>query len=193
MTISAAASSYRLFLKSSPHYTATTLAEIQPAVDGAPATYEGKYVVALDQAAGQQLYLVESGVVRAAYDQSGYKAELDDDRYYNGDGTQVTGAIGVQWFSATTNSNGQVIVHATTNGTSGAAALFSSIKSVSVEPEGIASQIIDRVYAAGHTVTSGKTITAQILRGSVVVLGGTGTRIAPSGVTVKVRVEGVLA
>jgi hypothetical protein len=118
MAINPASASLRLVAKSSPQFVVDTLAELQGIVDGDPATYEGKYVVALDQPEGQALYLVESGQVMPAHDQAGYKFEPDRDRptYYNGDGTQEAGRVGVMWFEGETNANGQLTVHATVDG-----------------------------------------------------------------------------
>lgn len=178
----------------SPQYQAPTLAELQPAVDADPETYEGRYFVALDQPVGEQIFYVESGVVIPAFEQDGYKATVagNDVFVFNADGSAQTGRIGVQHFSGATNGDGQLTVHATADGTAGGAALFASIKSVAIEPQGIAANVQDRVFPAGYTITGGKTILCQVLRGASVLLGGASTRVAAAGVTVLVRVEGVL-
>jgi hypothetical protein len=57
---------------------------------------------------------------------------------------------------------------------------------------GIPGNIPDRPWVAGHTLTSGKTIVIQVLRGALAVLGLETVRVAPDR-PVRVRVEGVLA
>lgn len=115
-------------------------------------------------------------------------------RHYNSSGQQITTPLGAMYFSATTDANGQVTVHATTDGTADAAARFSSISSISLQPQGIDTNTFDRNFPGSHTITSGKTIVGQILQGQHLgALGGPTVRLCEDGITVLVRVEGVLA
>jgi len=115
-------------------------------------------------------------------------------RHYNSSGQQITTPVGAMYFSATTDANGQVTVYATVDGTSGGAAQFSSISSISLQPQGIDTNTFDCNFPSSHTITSGKTIVGQILQGQHLgALGGPTVRLCEAGITVLVRVEGVLA
>lgn len=120
------ASARRLLAQYSPQFEAATLAETQTAVDAAPETYEGKYIVALDQPDGQQLFYVEAGQVIPAYEQGGIKAEEAvppprEVKVFDG-ATEVSDLITVQWLTGITDGTGKVTVHATDTGASGGSA-----------------------------------------------------------------------
>jgi hypothetical protein len=194
------ASTRRLLAQYSPQLEADTLAEIQPAVDLDPATYEGKYILALDQAAGLQLYYVEHGQVVPAYEQDGIKADdapAKNTRYFDG-ADEVTEEVGVQWLTGVTAAGGSVTVFATDDATSGGAPRFASVKSVSIHAEGIAAFQENKYWVGGYTYNAGTgALVANILRGvsQSMLIGGTivTTRNAVAGVNVLVRVEGTLA
>jgi hypothetical protein len=194
------ATARRLLAQYSPQFEADTLAEIQPAVDLDPATYEGKYLIALDQPTGQQLYYVEQGQVVPAYEQGGIKAEdapAQNTRYFDG-AAEVTETVGVQWLPGVTIAGGSVTVYATDDATSGGVPRFASVKSVSIHAEGIAAIQQNRYWVGGYTFNAGTgELVANILRGvsQSILLGGTivTTRNAEAGVDVLIRVEGTLA
>lgn len=193
MAITIANAALRLLAAASPQYVANTLAEIQPAVDLDPELYEGKYFVALDQPAGQQLYIVESAAVRAANDQEGYKFDLPQLSYYNPDGTPRAGRVGVFTVAGVTDANGQFTAYPTSDGTAGGAALFSQILSVDFKPSGIPAALQERPFDASYANTDNKIITCQFLRGMLVGIGLANLRAAAPGTPVLARIEGVIA
>lgn len=193
MAINPAPAEYRLLPKAKPDFIADTLAEATAEVAGEPETFEGKYYVALDQAAGAQLYLVESGEL-ILVKQPGWVYEApdrDDPQFYNPDGTPVEGAVGVMWFDGALSGAGELQCYATDDGTAGGVALFSAIKSVDASNTGNQA-LIERAMYCGATV-AGASVVARFLRGATVLIGGSTVRAAAAGTLVRVRVEGTLA
>lgn len=113
-------------------------------------------------------------------------------RYITSTGDIRAGLVGVMNFTGATDGNGQVVVNATIDGTSGAAAMFSTILDVNAACATITANIQDNPFFASYSIASGKNITLQFARGNTVLLGGVTSRVAANDVSVTVSIIGVL-
>lgn len=199
MAIAGTSGNTRLTLRATPQFVADTLTEITAAVAADAVTYEGKYIRVLDQVAGQQLYIALEGVLYPANDQAGfaYDFDVDKERFFSSNGTEITSVVAWQKFSATTDANGRITLNATQDGTANGAAMFSEIFMVEAVGVGIQANTYDMIMRGEYAITNSKNITVQMIRGSntTVLIGGVvnSIRTAPANRTVQAVVMGIKA
>lgn len=190
-----------LILQATPAFQVDTLAELPAIIAGDPATYEGKYIVVLDQPVGDQVYIVDSGVayVASSAAQTAW-IKRQGGIYYDSAGLEIANVV-TQVFSGTVaGGDGQVTVNITQDGTAGGIAMFSSVLDVSgsvgaaVGTQPISANVYQRPFMGPWSHAANlKQLTAAFLTGRLVTLALTSLNPAPNGTLVKIAVTGVKA